>query len=163
AFDWRGALPAANFRIDAWVTPPNYTGKPPIILHGLRPGETTQTSATLSVPTGSTLVVRASGEGELDVTARGGLAEPKDDGKAKPPAGTQERRFTITDAGSATVRGVGPAVTWWFTAIPDRPPSISLAKDPEPQQRGSLLLAYKIEDDYGVTEAKAEFAQKQAP
>ena len=33
---------AANFRVDAWVSPPPYTGKPPIILPGLRPGETVQ-------------------------------------------------------------------------------------------------------------------------
>ena len=32
AFDWNGVLSPANVRVDAWVTPPNYTGKPPIIL-----------------------------------------------------------------------------------------------------------------------------------
>jgi len=32
AFDWNGVLASANIRVDAWVTPPNYTGKPPIIL-----------------------------------------------------------------------------------------------------------------------------------
>ena len=32
AFDWNGVLAPANVRVDAWVTPPNYTGKPPIIL-----------------------------------------------------------------------------------------------------------------------------------
>ena len=39
AFDWRGVVTPANFRIDAWVTPPAYTGRPPLILPGLRPGE----------------------------------------------------------------------------------------------------------------------------
>ena len=39
AFDWAGVVAPANFRIDAWVTPPAYTGKPPVILPGLRPGE----------------------------------------------------------------------------------------------------------------------------
>ena len=39
AFDWQGVVLPANFRIDAWVTPPTYTGKPPIILPGMRPGE----------------------------------------------------------------------------------------------------------------------------
>ena len=29
----------ANFRIDAWVNPPNYTGKPPVVLAAMRPGE----------------------------------------------------------------------------------------------------------------------------
>ena len=32
AFDWNGVLAPANIRVDAWVTPPVYTGKPPIIL-----------------------------------------------------------------------------------------------------------------------------------
>ncbi len=32
AFDWKGVLSPANIRVDAWVTPPLYTGRPPIIL-----------------------------------------------------------------------------------------------------------------------------------
>ena len=39
AFDWQGVVLPANFRVDAWVTPPAYTGKPPIILAGIHPGE----------------------------------------------------------------------------------------------------------------------------
>ena len=47
AFDWHGVVAPANFRIDAWVTPPNYTGRPPVMLPGLRPGETAQAAARL--------------------------------------------------------------------------------------------------------------------
>ena len=57
---------------------------------------------------------------------------------AKAPAGTHERRFSIQENGSATLRGIGGDVAWSFTAIPDRAPSIALTKDPEPQARGSL-------------------------
>ena len=53
-------------------------------------------------------------------------------------------------------------VTYTFAAIPDRAPTIALTKEPEPQARGSLLLAYKIEDDYGVIGAQATFALKAA-
>src|SRR5215213_3529907 len=42
AFDWYGVVMPANYRIDAWVTPPSYTGRPPMILPGLRPGEQAQ-------------------------------------------------------------------------------------------------------------------------
>jgi len=42
AFDWTGVVAPANFRIDAWVTPPVYTGRPPVMLPGLRPGEKAQ-------------------------------------------------------------------------------------------------------------------------
>ena len=34
AFDWHGVVAPANFRIDAWVTPPVYTGRPPVMLPG---------------------------------------------------------------------------------------------------------------------------------
>src|SRR5205085_1714418 len=46
---------------------------------------------------------------------------------------------------------------WQFTAIPDKPPTIALAKEPEGQARGALQLSYKLEDDYGVVGAQALF------
>ncbi|MDU6495154.1 TIGR02302 family protein, partial [Bradyrhizobium sp.] len=51
---------------------------------------------------------------------------------------------------------------WVFAATPDRPPVISMAKDPERQARGSLKLSYKLEDDYGVTEARAQIVARPA-
>ncbi len=96
-------------------------------------------------------------------SASGGLSVASREGAPPPPTGTEEHRFTIADHGSVTLRGVGDDdVTWTFTAIPDRAPTIALTKDPEPQARGALLLDYKIEDDYGVIEAKALFARKDA-
>jgi uncharacterized protein (TIGR02302 family) len=187
AFDWQGVIAAANFRVDAWVNPPTYTGKPPVILPGLRPGEAIQTAANpaaaLSVPAGSTLVIRSTGDIHLDVAVTGGLVDPsaaapgdtnpdaksdrkKSDGKkvavaSNAPKGSEERRFTINDAGSAIVRGIGASdVTWQFTAIPDLPPKISLTKDPEVQPGGGLQLSYKLEDDYGVVDARATFKLK---
>jgi uncharacterized protein (TIGR02302 family) len=158
AFDWQGVIVPANFRIDAWVSPPNYTGKPPLILHGLRPGEPVQTAAAISVPAGSTLVIRATGI-RLDVVASGGLAEPASGAQSIASRGTEERRFVINEAGTATVRGAASRdVSWQFSVIPDKPPSVALTKDPEGQARGALLLAYKLEDDYGVTGAQAAFA-----
>ena len=167
AFDWYGVVMPANYRLDAWVTPPAYTGRPPMILPGLRPGEPSQarSTAAVSVPAGSTLVVRATGQSSLDVAVAGGIAEAAKTGATtapQAPKGTEEKHFTITDAGSATVKGVGEDVTWRFTAIPDRPPTIALAKEPEPQLRGSLLLNYKLEDDYGVVDAQATFERKAA-
>jgi uncharacterized protein (TIGR02302 family) len=158
AFDWQGVMTPANFRIDAWVSPPAYTGRPPMILPGLRPGEPIQASAPVSVPAGSTLVVRATGSVRLDVKMTGGLVEPEanEQSAQKTPAGTEERRFTINDTGAVSVRsGYSGELNWQFTAIPDRAPTIALAKDPETQARGALQLNYKLEDDYGVTGAQA--------
>ena len=157
AFDWQGVMVPANFRIDAWVSPPAYTGRPPVILQGLRPGEPVPSAAALSVPAGSTLVIRATGI-RLDVATSGGLAEPSSAAQGSNANGTEERRFVINDAGAVTVRGAAASdVTWQFTAIPDKPPTIALAKDPEGQARGALQLSYKLEDDYGVVGAQATF------
>ena len=80
--------------------------------------------------------------------------------RSSAPAGTEEHRFTIKAAGAATLRGAGDDVSWSFNAIPDRPPTIALTKDPQEQRRGSLLLYYRLQDDYGVTKAEATFARK---
>ncbi len=160
AFDWHGVVLPTNFRVDAWVIPPAYTGKPPVVLPGIHPGEgaAAQLEGPVAVPVNSTLVVRSTGKLSLEVTASGGVMPAKDD--VHPPAGTQEHRFTIAATGSATLRGAGDDLTWPFNAIPDKPPTIELIKDPERQSRGSLLLSYRLEDDYGVTEARATFARK---
>jgi uncharacterized protein (TIGR02302 family) len=160
--DWQGVVVPPNFRLDAWVSPPNYTAKPPVILPGVRPGDQPPVEASaVSVPVGSVLIIRASGQAQLDVAVKGGLQEVAGDQRPQAPAGTEERRYTITDRGTATLRGIGnDDIVWAFNAIPDKPPTISLAKDPEPQSRGQLALSYRLEDDYGVAEAQATFALK---
>ncbi len=157
AFDWNGVLAPANVRVDAWVTPPRYTGRPPIILSAANkeaagPGAG---AAPLPVPAGSTLIVRSSG-GTLDVATAGSVTEAVPSEQA--PKGTNERHFTISGDGTVHVRAPSGQPQWKFSAIADRAPSIALAKDPERQARGSLQMSYKIEDDYGVTEAQANFA-----
>ena len=160
AFDWNGVLAPANIRVDAWVTPPLYTGKPPIILSAAnKEAAALPMSGPLPVPTGSTLIVRSSG-GTLDVIAGGGVTETAPTEQA--PKGTNEKHFAIAGDGTVHVRAPSGQPQWKFTATPDRPPTISLAKDPERQARGSLQMAYKIEDDYGVTEARAQFAARPA-
>ena len=93
-------------------------------------------------------------------------ASPKSRGDARPqaPAGTEERRYTITDAGSATVRGAGDNLVWSFTAIPDRVPTIALAKEPEGQS--PRLAAARLQDrgrlrrDRRAGDVRAEAARR---
>ncbi len=159
AFDWNGVLSPANIRVDAWVTPPLYTAKPPIILSAANKEAAVPLAGPLPVPAGSTLIVRSSG-GSLDVIVGGGVSEIAPAEQA--PKGTNERHFTIAGDGTAHVRAPSGQPQWKFSATPDRAPTIALAKDPERQARGSLQLSYKIEDDYGVTEAQAHFAVRPA-
>ncbi|TAK47553.1 MAG: TIGR02302 family protein [Xanthobacteraceae bacterium] len=151
AFDWESPWSGgAQARLDGWVSPPPYTGRAPVILTGAPADE----SRVIAVPAGSVLTVRASGS-RLDVAASAGLTETPAD---RAPEGSQERRFTIAADGSAHVRNPSGHSPWRFSAIPDRAPTIELAQDPERQAQGGLLLSYRIEDDYGVTDARATFA-----
>ncbi|MBI3700916.1 MAG: TIGR02302 family protein [Afipia sp.] len=160
AFDWDGAFSGPNVRVDAWVTPPPYTGRPPVILSASSNRSVPQSdSAPISIPAGSTLIVRSSG-GTLDVSLGGSIAEaPVTD---KIPQGTSEKHFAITGDATAHIRSPSGQPQWTFKALPDQPPTIALAKDPERQAKGSLLLSYTLEDDFGVTEAHAQFAARGA-
>jgi len=163
AFDWHGVVAPANFRVDAWVNPPAYTGRPPVMLTGQQPadGSAAMASAPVSVPAGSQLIVRATGNVHLEVTRKGGLGEVADTDKTALPAGTEEHRLVIKSDGTASVHGVlGSEQAWTFKVIPDRAPTIALTRDPERQARGALKLDYKVDDDYGVVEGKAVFALK---
>lgn len=158
AFDWNGVLAPTNVRVDAWITPPLYTGKPPVILSAAnKEAAALPASGPLAVPAGSTLIVRSSGS-SLDVVTSGGLKEVAPSEAA--PKGTNEKHFTITGDGTAHVRAPSGQPQWAFAATPDRPPTIALAKDPERQAYGALQLSYKIEDDYGVTGAAAQFVPR---
>jgi uncharacterized protein (TIGR02302 family) len=157
AFDWQGVLSPANVRVDAWVTPPVYTGKPPVILSAANKDAAAPDAGPLPVPAGSTLTVRSSG-GSLDVVVGGGLTEAAPAEQA--PKGTNEKHFTIAGDGAAHVRAPSGQPQWKFSAVADRAPTIALAKDPERQARGSLQMSYRLEDDYGVTEAQARFTAR---
>src|SRR4029077_1902483 len=95
AFDWRGVVAPANFRVDAWVAPPAYTGRPPILLPGIHPGETSTavpaTDGPISVPVNSTLGGRGTGKLKLELSTPGGLVPANEEGR--PPAGAEEHRF----------------------------------------------------------------------
>jgi uncharacterized protein (TIGR02302 family) len=128
----------------------------------VRPGDAAPAAAApVSVPAGSQLVIRSTGNVRFDVVRRGGIEDVPAAAHGPLPASTEERRLVIKGDGSAAIHGVlGGDLVWKFTAVPDRVPTIELTKDPERQARGALRLDYKIDDDYGVVEAKAVFALK---
>jgi hypothetical protein len=51
------------------------------------------------------------------------------------------------------------ATSFDLDAIADRAPTIALQGEATQNSRGSLTLSYKIDDDYGVTDARADFAK----
>ncbi|MFK8253928.1 TIGR02302 family protein [Ancylobacter terrae] len=189
AFDWSQAVPPTPYRIDAWVTPPAYTGRPPVVLPGLRSAEGPDSgsaaapggvnAAALTVPAGSVLVVRVTGLDATPVATDGGVAPQEAEAKtaeaAAAPAAPapsreaarkagQEQRFVIAGDGGASLSGPdGGHVSWRFSTVADRAPTISFAKEPQAQGRTGIALSYRVEDDYGVASAEAKFALAPPP
>jgi len=143
AFDWRSAGgAAATARLDAWLDPPPYTGRTAIVIEEKDAGE------TLQAPVNS--VLRIHGRGGA---TEGAFVELKENGSAGDDA--SERRFALKGDARLTLPGVG---AFAFAAIPDLPPTIELTEPPRNNFRGSMTLAFKADDDYGVIEARALFA-----
>ena len=63
AFSFEAGVSAQRYRLHAWVTPPVYTGAPPIVLADgeTSSGKDDQAKAARSVPEGSVVLVRVHG------------------------------------------------------------------------------------------------------
>lgn len=139
AFDWRAARPAGSLqRIDAWFDPPAYTGRPPVVLGA--------ESGPVEAPVNSILRLRPAG---TEATVEGALA-PVEAHDGQPPQGyllSGAARLDLPDGRSFEI-----------AALPDRAPAIELSDKPRNNSRGTLSLAYRAEDDYGVVGAEAVFS-----
>ncbi len=132
--------------LDIWVTPPDYTGEPPLFL------QRDAAKEAIPVPTGSTVLAQVSGgrdAPQLEVA-----------GKSTEFARIDSKNFK----GSATLTaGDGLAVTqggrtlgsWPIKIVPDLPPSITFVTTPKKQAHDQLKIEYSAADDYGVESAKA--------
>lgn len=164
AFSPAGRTATALLRLDAWVTPPVYTGVAPIVLaDGSEPvGAGTETFRALSVPERSELIVRAYAPHGESVS----LVSRADDGsEAKTVApkttgsqGLVEFTLALTTPRAADVKVGGNTVAKWrFDLIKDEAPQISLIGNPTTTPRGALRLSFRATDDHGVASAEARF------
>ena len=188
AFDWRdNSAQSGGYRVDAWIDPPAYTGRPPALLKlGSVEATNIRHPEKIAAPIGSTVIVRASG-GNLRLETKGGLealkaaqtAATKNPGQApevkagaRPgtpmpavaPAGPNpvpddhEHRLALRGDAELGIRHSGALLGLFdITVIPDKPPQIALTDAPRANLRGTLTLSYKIADDYGVASAQADF------
>jgi uncharacterized protein (TIGR02302 family) len=142
-------------RIDAWVTPPAYTGMAPVFLTS----DQNAARSDFTVPAGSVAVVRiAGGSGNEIVTwpePQTPLGTKAEEGK---PETAASRRFEVTLETSGTLAISGGAQdelrNWFFAVSPDAAPTIAFAGDPVRAANGTMTLEYFAMDDYRVTKAR---------
>lgn len=187
---FRGTVtPGVEDRLDAWIDPPAYTGRPPLVL--IAEGRATASTAAgaadvaIEVPQGSRLVVRAaSGRPDqpprpIALTLTGAdrrpvEVAPSETAPREPKAATAkpetvadgpiERVATLTgDVAAELSRDGRRFAEWKITVLADRAPTIRLLGAPEIQMSGAMKIAHQTEDDWGVASAEARFAPVGAP
>lgn len=133
--------------LDAWLTPPEYTGRAPLFLRFPRAeGET----GAISIPEGTVLTARVSGGRAAPTLEIGGETSPFD--TVEP--GVHQTRREIREGNSILIsRGGDALASWPIQVVPDQPPLIALTDQPRSEPSGALRIAVRVADDHGVAQA----------
>ncbi|MGN7294830.1 TIGR02302 family protein [Rhizobium sp. SAFR-030] len=158
-----------DLRIDAWLTPPPYTGRAPVFLTGRE----AQPDDQVKIPQFSELTIRVTGgEGgeKVDFSPSTGgpastlaaeevtavQAQPAPQVAAAPttseqPLPPRTYKMKVTESGDLSVEGQ----QWLFDVIADRAPEIAFDKQPRRSVNGALEIGFTGRDDYGIQKAFA--------
>ena len=147
---WPATLPPAPglaAQLEAWVTPPTYTGAAPLFLD--------PAGGSVTVPAGSRLRVALSGGVGAPELLRDGA--PAAAFQALGP-GSHSAELALDAGGRLVIRQGGRDVAAWSIAVQeDAPPRIAFAEAPAQAARGlATRLPWRAEDDWGVASATAK-------
>ncbi|MEM7119790.1 MAG: TIGR02302 family protein [Pseudomonadota bacterium] len=156
--DFSRALASSSAgELTLWITPPAYTGVPPLWLDPTTAAETTE---PVVIPAGSELVAQV----------RGGSQTPEvviDEATTSfEQAGSSSFQITLElEAGSrlAFQQGGSELAAWPIDVIPDRVPTVALTEEPQETLRTTLRLDVAAEDDYGIENVRARISRVAVP
>lgn len=148
-----GPAPVAA-RLEAWITPPAYTGLAPLFLD--------PAGGSLSVPAGARLSLSLTG-------GAGGVPELVMDGQARPMRRLDASSFAAEEelarGGRLAVRRDGSTLAGWDVAvIADAPPAAAFPAPPGPDERApAVRLPWQATDDWGLAGLRAELRLRARP
>ena len=147
--DYGSLFGAENIRIEAWITPPEHTGRAPIFLK--------EDQTQIRVPQGSvmTLRVQAPSTPKLRVVSSNGRKTTR---FAATPDNAFEATVTVTADSNISVRWWGERKAWTVQTSPDAPPTAQFVELPVLGAGDRTEFSWQVSDDYGV--AKLELAIK---
>ncbi|MDP3460026.1 MAG: DUF4175 family protein, partial [Hyphomonas sp.] len=138
--DYGALVGADKMIVEAWVTPPEHTGRPPIFL---KPG-----SADVRVPKGSEVTLRTEAPSAPRLVMKG--ARDRDARFAATPDGAWEAKAEITGDTRISVKWWGERARYSFRVLPDALPAIEFVGLPGPGAQDRVKFAWKAQDDYGI-------------
>jgi len=140
--------PAREAKLDAWLTPPEYTGRPPVFLSG---GDDRKTpDGPIDAPQGSILTAQVS-----DARSEPVVLLPDGGTDAEAFEATAENsyraRVTLEQDGRVAVILDGQELGAWDVAIiPDEVPTAAFLNEPGQTALGALRIDFEAHDDYGL-------------
>lgn len=158
SFNFVPQAEATPLVMDAWLKPPAYTGKPPVLLTSPAMAERLKTEPDILVPDKAVLTLRISGAKEPKLT----FHELTDDGiegaevqgfapKIKSSEGLfQSETLIVRPAAVKVMDGQKELGRWRISLIPDAPPAVDVIETPAGDSSGTLTAKWKAADDYGV-------------
>ena len=147
--DYGSLFGAEDIRIEAWITPPEHTGRAPIFLK--------EDQSQIRVPQGSvmTLRVQAPSTPKLRVVASDKRKTTRFEAT---PDNAFEATVTVTADSQISVRWWGERKAWTVQTSPDAPPVAQFVEMPVLGAGDRTEFSWQVSDDYGV--AKLELAIK---
>jgi len=139
--DFGALFGAHTLKVEAWVTPPAYTGSAPFVL---TPGQVAK------APEGSEVTIRIIGPGRPQVSV---MPETGAHATLHPEPGIDdayEARVVVKQGTRIAVNFWGERASFPFTIIDDATPTVAFVEPPKLGDGDRTEFKYKLGDDYGV-------------
>ena len=153
-------VPAVALSMDAWIKPPAYTGRPPLLLTSPVITEKLVQGLSLDIPENARFSLRITGATDpqvlfLSQTNDNSLTDFKTSIDIK--SGVLSATADITRPLIIVVRdGNKELARWPINTVPDQIPTIAFVEPPSGDPKGALNLKWKATDDYGLRKVTAE-------
>lgn len=149
--------------VEAWVSPPAYTGKAPLFLAGKGHTITADSDGRIEVPEGSKLTVRVSHARKPQLISATPGPTPDRPAELNIKFGqlsdaTRKAKYTLVKSQDIRIQAAGDIVSKWrFKILPDTTPKVEITEPIGKSLNHALQFEFKISDDYGVIQAATHF------
>jgi uncharacterized protein (TIGR02302 family) len=153
-----GRLHLAEPVLDAWITPPEYTNLPPIMI--ATPAGTRHEGDVIDIPAGSTISAHVT---EADGSPPRLLINDETVDFAVDDHGDYQASGTLHQGESVAVRrGWQTLGSWKVHVVAPEAPQIAFAEPPSVTEQKSVRLSYDAKDQYGVASVEAVISPRES-
>lgn len=149
--DYGALVGADTMKVEAWVIPPDHTGRAPIFL---KPGLN-----DVRVPAGSEITLRTEAPSAPRLVLKGKHRTAKE--FAATPDGAWEAKALLLEDARVSVRWWGERAAWRLLTSPDDPPTVEFVSAPSYGRLDRTEFAWTAKDDYGVVKAELAIRLKE--